>query len=43
MPNRHDVQACNDAAMAILKRYGIHCNDIVLSINYTINMFVTTS
>jgi hypothetical protein len=43
MPNKHNAQACNDAAMAILKRYGIHCNDIVLSINYTINTFVITS
>jgi hypothetical protein len=33
MPNKHNAQACNDAAMAILKRYGIHYNDIVLSIN----------
>jgi hypothetical protein len=29
-------------AMAVLKRYGIHCNDIVLSINDTSNASVVT-
>ncbi|CAK9223701.1 unnamed protein product [Sphagnum troendelagicum] len=35
-------KACNDTAMAILKLYGICRSDIVLSINNTTNMFVTT-
>ncbi|CAK9875190.1 unnamed protein product [Sphagnum jensenii] len=35
-------RACNDTTMAILKHYGICRSDIVLSINDTTNMFVTT-
>ncbi len=38
--DRHDTQMCNDVAMAILKHYDIHCNNIILSINNTTNMFV---
>jgi len=43
VPNRHNAQTCNDAAMAVLKRYNIRCSDIVLSINDTMNMFLATS
>jgi hypothetical protein len=43
VPDGHNAQACNDAAMAILKHYGIRRNDIVLSINNTTNMSLVTS
>jgi hypothetical protein len=43
VPDGHNAQACNDAAMAVLKRYGIHRNDIVLSINDTTNTSLATS
>jgi hypothetical protein len=38
----HGVQACNDAAMAILKRYDIRHSDIILSINDTTNALIAT-
>ncbi|CAM6030958.1 unnamed protein product [Sphagnum balticum] len=38
----HDAQAYNNAAMVILKHYGIRRNDIVLSINDTTNTSVAT-
>lgn len=41
-PNKHNAQVCNDTAMAVLKRYGIRRNDIILSINNTTNMSVAT-
>jgi hypothetical protein len=41
--NGHNAQACNDAAMAVLKCYGIRYNDIVLSINDTMNTSLATS
>jgi len=34
---------CNNAAMAVLKRYDIRCSDIVLSINDTTNTSLATS
>jgi hypothetical protein len=43
MLDGHNAQACNDAAMAVLKLYGIHCSDIILSINDTTNTSLTTS
>ncbi|CAM6007401.1 unnamed protein product [Sphagnum balticum] len=43
VPNEHNAQACNDAAMAVLKHYGIRRNDIVLSINDTMNTSFATS
>jgi hypothetical protein len=43
VPDGHNAQACNDAAMAVLKRYGIRRSDIVLSINDTTNMSLATS
>jgi hypothetical protein len=43
VPDGHNAQACNDAAMAVLKRYGIRCSDIVLSINDTTNTSLATS
>ncbi len=43
MLNGHNAQACNDAAMAVLKCYGIRYNDIVLSINDTMNTSLATS
>jgi hypothetical protein len=43
MPDGHNAQACNDAAMAVLKRYDIRHNDTVLSINDTTNTSLTTS
>lgn len=43
MPDGHNVQVCNDTAMAILKHYNICCSDIVLLINDTINVSVTTN
>ncbi len=43
VPDGHNAQACNDAAMAVLKRYSIHCSDIVLSINNTMNTSLATS
>ncbi len=39
----HNAQACNDAVMVILKRYDICRNDIILSINDTMNMSLVTS
>jgi len=30
VPDKHNTQTCNDAAMAILKRYNIHCNDTTM-------------
>jgi hypothetical protein len=39
----HNAQACNNAAMVVLKRYDIRCSDIVLSINDTSNMSFVTS
>jgi hypothetical protein len=38
----HYAQTCNDGAMAILKRYDIRYNDIVLSINDMTNASVAT-
>jgi hypothetical protein len=43
VPDGHNAQACNNAAMAVLKRYDIRRSDIVLSINDTTNMSFTTS
>jgi hypothetical protein len=43
VPNEHNAQACNDAAMAVLKRYGIRRSNIVLSINDTMNTSFATS
>jgi hypothetical protein len=43
VPDGHNAQACNNAAMVVLKRYGIHCSDIILSINDTTNMSLATS
>jgi len=43
VPDGHNAQACNDAAMAVLKRYDIHRSNIVLSINDTMNMSLATS
>jgi hypothetical protein len=43
MPDGHNTQACNDAAMAVLKRYGIHRSDIVLLINDTTNTSFATN
>ncbi len=43
MPNGHGAQVCNNMAMAVLKHYDICCNDIVLLINDTTNMSITTS
>ncbi len=43
VPDGHNAQACNDATMAVLKRYGIRRNDIVLSINDTTNTSFATS
>ncbi len=43
MPDGHNAQACNDAAMAVLKRYSIHRSDIVLLINDTTNTSLATS
>ncbi|CAK9208975.1 unnamed protein product [Sphagnum troendelagicum] len=43
MPDGHNAQACNDAAMAILKRYDIRHIDIILSINDTTNMSFATN
>jgi len=43
VPDGHNAQACNDAAMAVLKRYSIRRSDIILSINDTINMSLATS
>jgi hypothetical protein len=43
VPDGHNAQACNDAAMAVLKRYGIRRNDIVLSINDTMNTSLATN
>jgi hypothetical protein len=42
MLDGHNAQACNNAAMAILKCYGICCSDIVLLINGTTNAFIAT-
>ncbi|CAM6014945.1 unnamed protein product [Sphagnum balticum] len=42
LANKHDAQVCNNAAMAVLKRYGIRRNDIFLSINDTTNVSITT-
>jgi hypothetical protein len=42
MLNGHNAHACNDAAMAIVKCYGIRRNDIILSINNTTNTSVAT-
>lgn len=42
VPDGHGAQACNDAPMAVLKRYGICRNDICLSINNTTNASVAT-
>ncbi|CAM6069157.1 unnamed protein product [Sphagnum tenellum] len=39
----HNAQACNNAAMAIVKRYGIRRSDIVLLINDTTNTPLATS
>jgi hypothetical protein len=43
VPDGHNAQACNDATMAVLKRYGIRRSDIVLSINDTTNTSLATS
>ncbi|CAK9209441.1 unnamed protein product [Sphagnum troendelagicum] len=43
VPDGHYAQACNDAAMAVLKRYGIRRSNIVLSINDTMNTSLATS
>jgi hypothetical protein len=43
VPNGHNTQACNDAAMAVLKCYGIHRSDIILSINDTTNTSLATN
>lgn len=43
MRDGHDTQVCNDAAMAILKRYDICHSDIVLLINDMTNASVVTS
>ncbi|CAM6002938.1 unnamed protein product [Sphagnum balticum] len=43
VPDGHNAQTCNDAAMAVLKRYGIRRSDIVLSINDTTNTSLATS
>jgi len=43
MPDGHNAQACNDAAMAVLKRYGIRHSDIILSINDTTNTSLATN
>ncbi len=43
VPDGHNAQACNDATMAVLKRYGIRRSDIVLSINNTTNTSFATS
>jgi hypothetical protein len=43
MPDRHNAQACNNAAMAVLKRYGIRRSDVFLSINNTTNKSLATS
>jgi hypothetical protein len=42
VPDGHDAQACNDTAMAVLKRYGIRRSDIILSINDTTNASIAT-
>ncbi len=43
MPDRHNAQACNDAAMGVLKHYSIHRSDIVLLINDTTNTSFATN
>jgi hypothetical protein len=43
MPDGHNAQTCNDVAMVVLKRYDIRRNDIILSINDTMNTSLTTS
>jgi hypothetical protein len=43
MPDGHNAQVCNDAAIIVLKRYDIHHNDIVLSINDTTNTSLATN
>ncbi len=43
MPDGHNSQVCNDAAMAVLKCYDICYNDIVLSINDITNVSIVTS
>jgi hypothetical protein len=43
VPDGHNAQACNDVAMAVLKRYDIRRSDIVLSINDITNTSLATS
>jgi hypothetical protein len=43
MLDGHNAQACNDVAMAVLRRYDIYRSDIILSINDTTNASIATS
>jgi hypothetical protein len=42
VPNEHDAQACNNVAMAVLKRYDIRHSNIIMSINDMINASIAT-